>query len=218
MPLSNKKIEIYLAQANLAITNALASPEIMECLAVCLYDEQRLRQGLVLYDEAYRRYQGYQRAYGDSYIMAEQVKQARGKAREKLSYYRNLARLALKEQRDVLAVLGMNARPKRSLGGWLEDARLFYNNAMDRPEIREALAGLGVTEEKLRQARALADELEKVSAAHEAAKGEALTATKDRDAAFKAFKNWMKDFRKICRIALSASPQRLEKLDMTVKG
>lgn len=46
----------------------------------------------------------------------------------------------------------------------------------------------------------------------QAAKGEVQTATEERDAAMKALKAWLSDYRAISKIALEAEPQQLEAL------
>ena len=112
----------------------------------------------------------------------------------------------------------MEGRSKRDLSGWMEEARQFYTNARANEEIMEKLSGFGVTDEELEQGLRLVDEVEKSAARHEMLKGETVRATQDRDSAFKKFMAWMGDFKRICRVALADTPQKLESLGIKVRS
>ncbi|MCP5053542.1 MAG: hypothetical protein GY940_40625 [bacterium] len=218
MSLGNIKMERYLMGGHLAISAALDSPDLLVELKNYTYNKDRLNLGLGMYTETYHLYHVQQQDYVAQYLAAEKLEEIFKEAKGELSNYRRLARLALRAQPSLMPVLGLDSEAKRTLGGWMQDARLFYSNSLDDTAIMKKLNGFGVTRTKLKKADKLVDNVEKAAAKHEAAKGKALLATKERNKAFKDFKAWMKNFRQVCRVAFAKSPQKLEKMGMKAKS
>jgi hypothetical protein len=78
------------------------------------------------------------------------------------------------------------------------------------------MAERGVDAETVTQAQTSLDQLESLDQQQEREKAEAQQATRDRDDARRVFSDWLADYRKFARVALSDQPEFLEQLDITV--
>jgi hypothetical protein len=206
------EIESYLIKSELALKNAREQADVFALVELHGYGEERLNAGWTLYKEAYRLVREQELCYGAQYEAGSAFKNARKQAATRFGELRRLARVALRGQTGMIKSLGLDEPPGMSLGTWLEHVRQFYNNALADSHIMNQLGRVGITPEKLHDALAMTDQTEKAAEAHEAAKGRAIKATKERDEAFVLFRRWMRDFRQVCRVALTDSPQLLEKL------
>ncbi len=106
----------------------------------------------------------------------------------------------------------LDGKRKPTLSGWLEQATLFYENALASAEVKTALAELGITPAKLEAGQALVQAMAKTNAVQEKEKGEAQQATLARDEALEALADWFGDFKEVAAIALEDQPQLLESL------
>jgi hypothetical protein len=218
MTIGNERIERRLIKGREAIINALETPDILRVLTGYSYGETRLNVGLGLYKDAYRFYGEQQRRYGEQYRASEILTGILEEARERYNEFRRLSRVALRKSKPLMVILGVEERSKRTLGGWMEEARQFYTNAPANPRIMEKLSNVGITAEDLEAGKRMVDRVEKAAADHEMKKGKARQATKQRNIAYKMFMEWMKDFRQVCRVAFARTPQKLEKLGMKAKS
>lgn len=211
-------IDQQLASVHLALNNARSDPELSEALAVFGYDEARLDAGMALYTAAAEAQQQQVREYGEQYAASDAFRAALDTAQAEYTRYVKVARIALKEDRGAYATLGLAGARKRTLAGWLAQARQFYTNAQASETVLAALGQFGVTQEKLTAGQAQVDEVESLSAAQKKETGEAQQATQARDAALEALDEWMGDFLAIARIALEDTPQLLEKMGILARS
>lgn len=108
--------------------------------------------------------------------------------------------------------LGLSGTRKRTLNGWLDQARRFYNNMLRTPDFVAAMTPFSYAQTKLEAESALVEAVATASELQDKERGEAQEATKLRDAKMDELDQWMADFKAIAEIALAASPQQLEKL------
>ncbi|MCP5106049.1 MAG: hypothetical protein GY950_21875 [bacterium] len=212
--MNNAVIELKLAVADTAITNAGADEGILELISRFAYTEERLKEGRNLRTAAGRLYQAQLDCKLAQYKAGEKLREILSNARAKHALYRRVSRIALQGQEHLKTVLALDGRSKRDLGGWMEEARLFYANALRHPGVREKLEGFGITREDLVAGRKLVDDVESAAAFHEMKKGKTIQATKKRDDAIKELDAWMKDFWEICRLALADTPEKMVKLKL----
>lgn len=211
-------IDQQLAAAHLALSNARSDSELSEALALFGYDGTRLDAGMALYTAAAQAQQQQALEYGEQYAASDALRAAWEDAQANYGRYVKVARIALKDDRGAYATLGLNGTRKRTLAGWLTQARQFYANALTSETILTALGQFGITQEKLTAGQAQVDEVEALSAAQKKETGEAQQATQIRDAALEALDNWMDDFLAIARIALEENPQLLEKIGVLARS
>ncbi|NIM12023.1 MAG: hypothetical protein GTO45_07885 [Candidatus Aminicenantes bacterium] len=218
MSLGNIKIEKFLNESIIAIVNAGRDKEISAALKRFAYDRERLKQGKKLHGRLDRLSKKKKRKVADQLKAGEVHRKIVKQARDRYSTYRNVSWVALRKYPALLKTLAMEGKSKRTLSGWMEEARQFYANARANTEVMEKLAGFGVTDADLEEGLRLVGEVEKSAAHHEMLKGEAVRATEERNLAFLEFKAWMRDFKRICRIALADTPQKLEKLGIKIRS
>ncbi len=210
--MGNTAIQKRIITNRMAISNASRDAEILELLDGFSFDLQRLGLGRDLVDAADRLFQAQMDAYKNHHIAGEEARDIRRGLREQYTRTRGLARIALGKDEALGSVLNLDGRSRRDLASWLEEARLFYTNALDHPPVLEKLAGLGINAETLEGEQAGLDEVEKAAAFHQRQKGVAMQATTDRDRAVAAMDAWMGDFWKVCRIAFAGKPLLIKKL------
>ena len=97
----------------------------------------------------------------------------------KEKYYGDLqiARVILKKDKTSLTKLGAKGKRKFAMGSWLEQARLFYNNALQSNEILEQLNKMRLDEEALNQGLFILEQLQTILATREARNADATNAT-----------------------------------------
>jgi hypothetical protein len=217
MPI-HQSIDEFFTEAQVAIANAQANAEIQESLAAFGYTSEVIQEGKALYDRARTAQQQKQAEYGDQIAATDALNKAWERAKTTYTPLTQVARVAFKNDAGTIAQLALNGRRKKSLSGWLEQANLFYNNALANPDILNGLAKFGITAEKLQAGKAEVEALEGLNAAQEQEKGEAQQATKTRDEAIDVLDDWLDDFLAIAEVALADKPQLLEALGVRVRS
>ncbi|MCP5052772.1 MAG: hypothetical protein GY940_36730 [bacterium] len=212
--MGNKFLEEKLLDVNLAITNAGEDPFISEALRPFAYTPERLKVGHGLCKDADRRYTFHLDARMYQARAWEKLGEAVKLGRKKYSFYRSIARMALRENAPLKNALGLGQKIKQGLADWLEQARVFYVNALGNPEILKGFSVFGVKPKDLKAAIKQLDQIKDASALHKQKKAATQQAVKERDLAFKALDAWMRDFWQVCRLALGDQPAHMRKLKM----
>jgi hypothetical protein len=210
--MTNQSIYSNLVFAQNAITNALEHETVKTALAEFGYDSTRLKEGLDLYEKAARLQDKQRNEYGEQLGATLALTNARMEANKLYMLHLKIARIALRNDRNAAVSLQLEGDRNRSFTGWLEQARVFYANALGDEKIVAALATFNITKEKLEEARSAVNAVELGYNTQMQQKGEAQAATKERDEAFDALQAWMSDYRAIARLALDGQSQYLEVL------
>ena len=217
MPI-HQSIDEFLTNAQVAIANAQANTEIQESLAAFGYTPEIVQTGKLLYDRAAATVQQQKAEYGDQIGATAALEEAWAQAKKDYNLLVQVARVAFKNDPGVATKLALNGRRKESFSGWLEQANVFYDNAIANPDTIAALSNFGITQEKLQAGKTQVEELAALNAAQEKEKGEAQQATKTRDEALDALDDWLEDFLAIAEVALADKPQLLEALGVLVRS
>ncbi len=210
--MGNAVIQKRLITNRMAISNASKDAEILERLSPFAYGRQRLGEGMEKVEAADCLSQMQMDAYKNQYTAGEDARAVRRDVRAQYIRTRGIARIALGKDEALRSVLNLEGESKKDLAGWLEEARLFYTNALDHPPVLERLGGFGINGEALEREQAGLDEVEKAAAFYQRQKGIAQQATADRDGAVAEMDAWMGDFWKVCRIAFAGKPLLMKKL------
>ena len=213
-----QSIQDRLLAAQIAIENALNDEEIAPLLTAYGYDVTKLNVGNALRQAAMQEVQRQVEEYGDQFTATDIVNQAWQQANAEYMKHVKIARVAFKNERGAFQKLALDGQRKRTLSGWLGQARQCYSNALSDTHVQNVLLGFGIDVAALTAAQALVDAAEQASAAQESEKGDAQQATLERNKAMQALDAWMSDFIAIARIALAGKPQLLEKLGVQVKN
>ncbi len=215
MTFTQEAFDKLLFDSNLALSNAM-HPEILPLLSKRGYNASRLQEGWTLRTKADGSYTDKLNAQLAFDNAGEEV--ARLKAEIKDRYYDHIGivRVIFKDNTGCLDQLEARGTRKANIGSWIKEAKVFYVNAVETPEISEALAGYQLTSEEMEAVMVLIGKLERAVAKKESCKGANRRATKLRNEAFTALQRWMTAFRKIAMIALKGT-QNPEALGWTVK-
>lgn len=214
--MSYQSIPERLNEAETALHNAQTDPTLRDALADLGYDEATLEEGKSLLEAAQEAQQTMTAEYSEQYDATETLQEVHERANDTYMRFVKIARVALKNQPGATEALKLSGRRKRTLTGWLEQARTFYDNALGDDDVLEALGEYNVTSEDLQEGRAQVQAVAEANSVQEQEKGDAQDATEARDAAVDALDEWMSDFFSIARVALDDQPQQLEKLGIVV--
>jgi hypothetical protein len=195
-----------------AIANALEHETVKTALANLGYDSNRMQEGLALYKKAAHLYDRQMKEYGEQFAATQALITARIEANKLYKLHLNVARIALRDDRNAAVSLQFNGKRKRTFSGWLEQARLFYANALASEKIVQAMSQYNITREKLEEGNAAVEKVEKLFNEQMQEIGDAQASTKERDRAFDALQAWMNNYTSIARLALDGQSQYLEVL------
>ena len=207
-----KSLAARLLAAQVAIDNAISDSEVKSLLTELGYDDTRLNEGKTLLDTTNQLQQTQQKEYGDQFEATGALKEAWEKADKEYMRFVKVARIALKSEHALYQKLDLSGTRKKTLSGWLAQAKQFYLNALADTVVLEKMAAYGMTQAKLEAGKTQIEETETANASQEKEKGEAQQATLERDNAVDLLEDWLSDFIAIARIALEEKPQLLEKL------
>ncbi|MEL6555806.1 MAG: hypothetical protein AAFQ63_20445 [Cyanobacteria bacterium J06621_11] len=211
-------IDTLLSNAQLAIGNALNTPQILEYLSDFGYTSAKIQQGKNLYNLAAAAQLTRQAEAGEQICATTDVNAAWETAKKTYSRLVKVARIAFKRNSGVTTQLDLGGTRKKSLSGWMAQSTQFYKNALNNKEILVGLKEFGITEKKLKAGLSELAAVEKANLTQEKEKGEAQAATKKRDAALDELQDWLSDFLAIAKIALEEEPQLLESLGVLVRS
>ncbi|MDR2010218.1 MAG: hypothetical protein LBQ22_07030 [Bacteroidales bacterium] len=215
---TKKSLTDSMAAISKAINGVLSNSEILEVMAGYGYAEERIRnEGLAMYNETQQLILNQKKEYGEQYTASKQVNELWQEAYEVYISILRLSRIALKNKTGALHSIGATGTRKRSLTGFIDNARMLYSNLLSQPEMLHTVETFGITSEKLQNGLTQIEELETSYLMFFKEKGEAQNSTLERDKIFDALYDWYSDFRATARVALSGNPQLLEKLGIVVK-
>ncbi len=214
----NNAIDGLLTSADLAITNALNDEQIMQELQVYTFDKARIEVGQKLLKETVALNQQQQKEYGDQYGATKARDDAWEIAHKVYMKSVKIARIAFNDDPGALAALQLNGDRKRSISGWLNQAKTYYGNLMGNPKWLQKMQQYGYSTEKLKGEVKLVDAVETANQKANKELGEAQESTQIRDAKLDQLQKWFSEFIGVLRVALSDNPQQLEKLGIVVKS
>jgi hypothetical protein len=111
------------------------------------------------------------------------LKEAWDKADAEYMRFVKIARVALKSEHALYQKLALNGSSKKTLSGWLGQAKQFYLNALADTAVLEKMAAYGMAQAKIEASKTLLEAAESANAAQKKEKGEAQQAALERDPA-----------------------------------
>jgi len=133
------------------VDNCLDDLGIGQTLARYGYDVEALKTGREMLQRLERAQATQDAEYGDQLAATEAVEKAWKKTREFYSDALALARIAFKNNLDAQRALRLNGVRRESLSGWLEDAKVFYQQLLENPAWVQALERYDYSVERLTQ-------------------------------------------------------------------
>lgn len=215
---SNKSQTVRLAHAELALNNAKNLPDLLADLALQGYGEEKLDEGLALLATAQTAVRTQDREYGEQLDASDRLTAEAKAARKVYMRHVKLARTVLEDDRGLLEDLGLRGRRKRSLVGWLDQARNFYTSALAKPEILARLDAVKITEPMLTDTLAAVEEVETQRRTAREEREDSQSATVAKDRAMEPLDTWMGTFFTVARVVFEDEPQKLEALGLTIRS
>ena len=214
----NQSMTGSMARIGLAINGTLDNPTILALVTPFGYSEERIRkEGLEPYNKTQVEILNFQKEYGEQYTAYEEMSVLRDKNYAIYMPMLKLCRVGLKNKAGALHSLRATGTRHRSITGFIDDARMLYNNLMSQPEFMAIMNNFGITNAAISEAKVQLEALEKAHIKYFKEKGEAQDQTVKRDKMYDELYDWYSDFRAVLRIALNDSEQMLEKLGIVVK-
>jgi hypothetical protein len=216
MARNNNSIAQQLHDAEVTINNTLAIPDILNAVTPFGYSQARLEAARALYEETLALIAQQQLAYGEQFEATQTMHKARAAATLAYSAALKIARIVFRDNLTAQNALGLTGLRKKTLSGWLDQARRFYNNLLRTPEFLAAMTPYSYTQARLEQEAELVQAVAAASEMQDKQRGNARDVTKQRNAKLDELARWLADYKVIATVALSASPQKLEQLGWVV--
>jgi len=198
------------------IDNCLSDPLIGQTLARFGYGPEVLKAGSDKLKQMEAAQAVQDAEYGDQIAATEAVEKAWKKARDQYNDALTLARIAFKNDSDAQRSLRLNGDRRNSLSGWLEDAKVFYQQLLNNTAWAKALERYDYTQARLTQEQAGVEEVSRLKSVQEKEKGEAKGATEARDKLLDEVNEWFGDLKEVVKVALRGDPQKVERLGLVV--
>lgn len=199
--------------ARTAIDNAGSQAEIQKRMSHYGFTPKRMQEGKVLLEQALMLHEAKDQKYDERWELSSQFKADLQTARKAFSLHVTIARLAFRDEADILHKLPVK-RIKSRLDEWLSQALTFYKKAVPHAQVLERNYSLSL--EELQQSAAMIESIIAVRNQRLQKKGEAEEATRTRNQGIRELKAWLTEFRSVARIALKDTPQLLEALGIMV--
>jgi len=199
-------------QIRQTIDRACNDESLAAILAQHGYDQDEFQNALALQQAVEQSFIACNVARGARIKAAIDLKEAEANARRTNADFRTVARAVLPKPTDRLA-LALTGNVPKDRQVFVLTARTSYNNARLEPHAT-TLATYGYPSETLDALDATLDALLAADNGHKAARADAIQATADRNAAFKALDAWAKQFTQIAQVALRDHPALLDRLDL----
>ena len=213
-----KSLTKSMANIGNVIYGALKNERILELVEPFGYDETRIRtEGLELYNKTQAEILDFQIEYGEQFSARDKMYALWKENSETYMQILKLTRVGLKNKPGALHSMRAKGARKRSITGFIDDARILYSNLMSQPDYMSIMNGFGITGTLLNKANEQIKTLENAHIKYLKEKGEAQSQTIKRNEAYDELYAWYSDFRTIVRIALRGSEQMLEGLGIVVK-
>lgn len=202
-----------LANMRTALESTRSQPEIARIMARRGYDQGTLAEGFALLQKGEESIASQQREYSEQYEATGELHAHWAEAQALYTEYRELVRIALKNNGAKRAAFGFGSERKYSLTGWMREATDFYINLLSDQETLDALnRRFKVSRDELESARNGVNQLAQLRAQQRTQMAEAQDATETRDEILDQVDDWYTDFTAVARILLSNKPDYLTAL------
>ncbi|PHS54291.1 MAG: hypothetical protein COB01_01435 [Lutibacter sp.] len=207
-----------LEQYRVSFENVETQQEIASIMAEFGYNETVLTEGKTLLTNTRKAFDSNKTEDDETSEAYNTFKTTKENLAEIYSLHRKKGKVIFRKELLTLNKLDLTGSLQTSYISWLEIVKKFYSVAIGDTEIETKLTRLKISPKELENTVALIGELESARAAYLKEKGESQDATKQKDTAFGAIDDWMREFYAVAKIALEDSPQLLESLGKFVRS
>lgn len=205
-----KLMLLLLEVVKVAIDNALNHIEILDRIKEWGFDEVRLNQGLEIYNRAETLFRKKKITYAEQYAVSDRLRE---KIDELYNYYMKFVKLVrkkFKRDKNAQLKLGIVGRRSKSLMGFIQECKQFFEVIMNDQEIFNAVTIFNITVEKMQHGLDLAAGIEGENEYQEAKKSEAQDMTTQRNLAFQELYDYWSELKQAAVNSCEDRPQLLE--------
>lgn len=217
MSVSKNRVDEFLLAAQVMIENSLSDDGVKTALADYGFTENKLTELKNLYQEVAALHNARKKEYGEQVAATSALNGIWEAADRRYIKTLKVARVAFRNKVKADKAIMLYGDRKQSLSGWLEQARAFYSNILNDPDMLASIGEYGYTPEKLKEEALLIDE---VTAKHLEQKkeiGEAQESTQARDEKLDELAMRLSGLRVVAKVALDENPQILEKFGILAR-
>ena len=200
----DQRIANAITEAGQIIEMIRKNAELSAALEPRGYDAAKLTEGNSLQTAAQRAYAARQSAPAAQRDRSNDLQRVEDRARRSYTDFRETVRAVYPQATDRGA-LGLSGKVPVDVQKFITAARASYAAAETSPQAAE-LSKFGWPQARLDAALEELDGLSAAESSFKAAQGAAMQARADRDAAFAALAGWVKQFRRIAKLALRDQP------------
>ncbi len=218
MKITVQKKNEFIVIAKSYLENVITDPYIKEQIKLRGYDDKRLEEGSALQKIADENRQNQLRIRDKSKSLNKQLQNKLATMLKDFTNDIRLLRSAFFRNIGMKERLHLYGERKRTIPGYLEQARTFYNTILKEQDVLEQLAKLNITNETIQEKLKEINELEKDFIAFKEANKGAQESTDEYNKDYEKLHDWIRVFQNACRIVLKERPQLLEKVGLLVRS
>ncbi|MCX6582615.1 MAG: hypothetical protein NT166_20775 [Candidatus Aminicenantes bacterium] len=209
---SGEAFETDLAVGRNTLKLSADDPGLKADAASVGYDAAAIAQGQAYFDALNEAYEAQKTAFTAQLNAHTIFLDLMKVSRQKSSRIVQALRLVLRDDPKTLANLKPADLRKKAYGPWSEANRYFFNRLGDLPAVTGLLAGIGVPQAMIDEAKLAFNNTQTAETAHKNARAEAQRATAAKNDAYMVYSKWMNRYINVLAAALVDDPQMREKL------
>jgi cell fate (sporulation/competence/biofilm development) regulator YlbF (YheA/YmcA/DUF963 family) len=210
----NQSIAEQTKEARILIYNSRQHAGIRQALVDFGYPIENLEKGQALLEHFLLLQSTKRQNYGAKLNATETVVNELQQLKDAYDEHFMLARLAFKQNRGLQKTLGLTDACPTRRAALVEQIANFYEQLLPN---HAAVKRYGLTRAEIEQAQASVAAFIQLQQQQAQRKGEAQSATQQRNQALKNLQQWVRGYRAIVRVALTEQPQLLEVLGLLVR-
>ena len=207
-----------LERYRIALENVESQSEIATIMAEFGYDSALIEEGKQLFTQTRQAYDLNVKEDDETSFAYSNFSGKRDLLTDTYSLHRKKAKVIFRKDLEIMKRLVLDGTMPTTYVKWLETVKKFYTEVLSDTALQTKLIRLRITAEDLTAANTLISELEAARSEYLKEKGESQDTTKQKDAAFTNFEDWMSEFYGVARIALEDNIQLLEALGVIVRN
>jgi hypothetical protein len=198
-----KQIEELLSESDVGLKNAKTHEEIKKEISAHGYSEAKIDEILTIHDSLSAKYQEFEKLSGQQLSFTLEKDKLYHEEQDHYSFYRQMIAKAFDsdEYKGLRSQLGIDRRIKKSLEGFIEQARQFYEGALNNQGVLEEknLSTVQLTAEVIQERLNALGDLRIKDEEQESIKGKARVARNERDVLYRNLRVAWESFKISCR-------------------
>ncbi len=192
-------------------------PELKAYAASVGYDAAAIGQGQGYFDALNEAYSTQKTAFTAQLNAHTKYMNLMKVSRQKNSRIVQALRLVLRDDPETLSNLKPVNLTKKAYGPWSEANQYFFKRLGELPAVIGLLAGVGVPQAMIDDAKQAFNNTQTAETAHKNARAEAQRATAAKNEAYSVYSKWMSRYINVLTAALIDDPQMKEKLGIVAR-